>query len=360
MRIALVGDAGSINVRRWAEGLTSAGAEVHVFSFVEAPSASFPVHRLHALRGVGRRASYVLAGRQIRRAISTLDPTVVVGYYATGYGTIARLARRHPLVQVVAGNDVLVNPPGTLTHAIARRNLREADVVVAWSRPLAIAAEAFGVPPQRIVVLPRGIPLDLFSQPEGGARDPHSLVVSRALEAFYRHDVLIRAVSELEGLDLKLTFVGSGPARRHLEELARSLGLDDRVGFVGSVANDDLPAILRDHAIYLSACPSDGLSASLLEAMAAGLFPIVSDHPANGEWITHGENGLLVKGGASEFASAIRYVASHPSLLGAAATRNAALLRDRADLSRNSAKFVESFSRLAPGQLPRGASQQDG
>ena len=50
---------------------------------------------------------------------------------------------------------------------------------------------------------------------------------------------------------------------------------------------------LHSGSCYISASLSDGTANSLLEAMAAGLFPIVSDIPANREWIADGENGML-------------------------------------------------------------------
>ena len=56
---------------------------------------------------------------------------------------------------------------------------------------------------------------------------------------------------------------------------------------------DDLPDMLAKADIYVSASRSDGTSLSLLEAMAAGAFPVVSDIPANREWLTGQGDGLL-------------------------------------------------------------------
>jgi len=54
---------------------------------------------------------------------------------------------------------------------------------------------------------------------------------------------------------------------------------------------------LQAHDVYVSAARSDTTSVSLLEAMACGLFPIVTDIPANREWIVDGESGRLVPPG---------------------------------------------------------------
>jgi glycosyltransferase involved in cell wall biosynthesis len=50
----------------------------------------------------------------------------------------------------------------------------------------------------------------------------------------------------------------------------------------------------RRCALFVSVPESDGTSVSLLEAMAAGCLPILSDLPANREWVEDGRNGLLV------------------------------------------------------------------
>jgi glycosyltransferase involved in cell wall biosynthesis len=60
-----------------------------------------------------------------------------------------------------------------------------------------------------------------------------------------------------------------------------------------------MPEILHRASIYVSTSPTDGLSISLLEAMACGLFPIVTDVPGNRPLIQNGENGLLFPVGDS-------------------------------------------------------------
>jgi glycosyltransferase involved in cell wall biosynthesis len=55
-----------------------------------------------------------------------------------------------------------------------------------------------------------------------------------------------------------------------------------------------MPNLLAQSDIYVSTSPYDGTSVSLLEALASGAFPIVTDIPSNREWITDGDNGFLV------------------------------------------------------------------
>ena len=101
------------------------------------------------------------------------------------------------------------------------------------------------------------------------------------------------------------------------------MGLDGRVSFTGKVPNDALPEILSRHDVYLSASLWDGTSLSLLEAMATGLFPVVSDIKANSAWLNHKADGLLHKvGDAQDLANCIMQLCSNPALAAEAAGRN--------------------------------------
>jgi glycosyltransferase involved in cell wall biosynthesis len=347
IHIALVGDATSINVRDWSKGLAAAGARVDLISFDPDPEGELPAHRLQVPPIVGRQARYLLAGPSVRRIVAGLDPDVVIGFYVTGYGMVALQARRGPLVEVPVGNDVLVNPSGRPAHFIARRNLMGAQLVAAWAPHIADAVRGFGVPPERIMTLSGGISLDPFVARGEPVGDPRQLITCRALDPYYRHDVLIRALAEVSDLGVSLTLVGSGPEKGRLAGLAGSLGIGERVAVTGWLPVNDKIDLLYLHGVYVSACPTDGVSASLLEAMAAGLFPIVVDYIANRQWIVSGENGLLVDGSPQSFASAIRHVVGSPELLIASRDHNRRLVRERADLRVNSALFVERFAALA-------------
>ena len=96
--------------------------------------------------------------------------------------------------------------------------------------------------------------------------------------------------------DWLLKIAGQGPNTPALEKLALEnlpLGSYQFVGFLNSEQNK---ANYQSATIYISIPISDGTSISLLEAMAYGCIPIVSDLPANKEWITHLENGIISDG----------------------------------------------------------------
>ncbi len=72
------------------------------------------------------------------------------------------------------------------------------------------------------------------------------------------------------------------------------MGLAGRVTFLGSVPLAEVAAQLRDADIFVTTSRSDGANISLLEALAAGCFPVVTDIPAARQWLEAGASGLSV------------------------------------------------------------------
>jgi len=96
---------------------------------------------------------------------------------------------------------------------------------------------------------------------------------------------LIRAVSRLRSAHpgVHLVLVGDGPERGRLEELAEELELSQSVHFLGH--RNDVAACLGAMDIYVNSSHSEGMSQSILEAMAAGLPLVVTDVGDNAELV---------------------------------------------------------------------------
>jgi len=101
--------------------------------------------------------------------------------------------------------------------------------------------------------------------------------------------------------------------------------------------------VIARSGFYFSMTASDGASLSLMEAMALGAIPVVSDIEPNREWIGQGVNGVLVPL-ADESVAAQRIetlLAQTRVQLDAMRERNRAIIRDRGSLTRNMARFRE-------------------
>jgi sugar transferase (PEP-CTERM/EpsH1 system associated) len=93
--------------------------------------------------------------------------------------------------------------------------------------------------------------------------------------------------------DSKLILVGEGPERQALSDYIEQNNLSERVILAGS--RDDIPDLLNLFDLFVLSSLSEGTSISLLEAMASGVPPVVTDVGGNPSVVEHGTEGLVVK-----------------------------------------------------------------
>lgn len=187
------------------------------------------------------------------------------------------------------------------------RGGKAADFLQSWSwaaLPLLRRASRIVVPSeflQRVfqdsgitaTLLPNLADTDLFPFLKRQRFSPR-LFVSRSLEPIYDVECVLRAFQIVQGKipQAVLGIAGDGPEAPRLRTLAREWGLRN-VSFYGAVPHEELPALCRQHDIYINASRVDNFPGALVEAACAGL-PIVTTR-AGGipEMIRHRENGLL-------------------------------------------------------------------
>ncbi len=341
MRISFIGDAGHTNLLSWARYLIDPlGHEVHVVTF---NPAGEPVPGLieHRITGWAARskARYVLAIPQVRARIRAIAPDLVIGYRINSYGLLAALSGARPLVLVAQGSDLFYPEPSRLHRWVCRFTTGRADLLQTWASHMARELVALGGEPSRILTLPKGVDTTVFTAAGRVDRERRpTLVSTRQLRREYNHHLVLeaaaRVVRDLPTLEYLLC--GDGEHRGTLERQAEALGLGGCVRFLGRVEHRDLPQYIRSADVYVSLQPSDGVSASLLEAMACGAFPVVSDIEANRLWITDGENGFLVPPHDAE-AVAARLLAAFedPALRTRAREANVRIVESRGSMAAN-------------------------
>ena len=169
-----------------------------------------------------------------------------------------------------------------------------------------LATEA-GVDPRAITYLPWGIDTQLFS-PDGPQADLGTWGVpedARTVLSLRAHEPLYRVRDVIEGFaqastkisDLHLLIGHSGSLTETLLTQARELGIEDRTHFIGSLPEEDLPALLRATDIYVSASEVDGTSVTLLQAMACRTPVLTSDTAGNRSWVEEKVTGYLFRTG---------------------------------------------------------------
>jgi len=233
-------------------------------------------------------------------------------------------------------------------------------------------AIAFGMNPKNTIIFPWGVDIKDF-HPKGtensklqGASNNHkskivnrkstiansksvTLFCSRTWESIYGVDVLAKAFVKVANINpnIDLILLGGGSQGPHIRQILMNGGVLDRVHFGGQVSQRDLPRWYHMSDIYISPSHVDGTSVTLLEALACGLPCLVSDIPANQEWIEDGVNGWLFRDGAvddlaNKILFAIKNKRSFPKISKAAR----ATAEQRADWSKNFGKLLDAYDQV--------------
>lgn len=154
-------------------------------------------------------------------------------------------------------------------------------------------------------------------------------------------------------LDVEWTIVGSGP---EAESLGESFFKSPRVRWLGELASRDIPGVLERSDLFVLPSRAEGLSVAMIEAMGAGVVPIVTDLPSMGEVIDGSTTGLRVPAGdTSLFADAIATLARDRPRLEAMSRTARALIADRFDIRSRASAYQDLYSRWRELVRPRPA-----
>ncbi len=347
VRICFLSTGTFTHIGTYLEHFRRAGHDVHFLALSPSPPRSVPTHDL-ALWGdysLGRgKWKYPLSMPRARWLVRRLRPDVVHAHYATSGGLAGLVCGHRATVVTVHGTDLTQRMDSHVWRRLLKAVFDHAARVNTVSAELTSLSLRLGVPPEKISEFTPGIDTARYqAQPrtvdsERGLR----LICTRRLEPIYDHRTVIEALALIKrrGVAFKATFVGDGVLRRELRKLATRLGLTDELSFLGQASADEMPALLAAHDVYLSASRTDGTSLSLLEAMASGLFPIVSQISANQGWLQDGVGGFLHRvADPAHLAERVWELSRRPQLMSPAAKINRALVLEAGDRAANMKKL---------------------
>ena len=202
-----------------------------------------------------------------------------------------------PVTVTARGTDINVIPDYAIPGRMIRWAANRVDGLITVSTALACRLASLGIDSSRIAVLRNGIdpvmfkPMAPFKWDGQAPPSPLALTVGN-LVPLKGHDMAIKALSDIPTLHLWI--VGDGPERGRLEALAGSLGVAERVTFLGAVPHERMSEVYSAASILILASEREGWPNVLLEAMACGARVVatnVSDVPqivtelAAGMWI---------------------------------------------------------------------------
>ena len=226
---------------------------------------------------------------------------------------------------------------------------KKADLIHAWGKVMADHMVQSRADMTKVLLLPKGINLKHFVFKDRQDSTFIEAIVTRALEPEYKHEDILKAFGLLKkkNIPFRLVIVGDGSMRKTLEKLAVDLHIEKDVIFKGRTPNHEVALLLQEANFYISMPTTEGVSASLFEAMACGCFPIVSDLPGNRSWIRHQENGILIPNGKFKIvAEEIQYAAERTIWRKAVVARNRKFVEEQANYALNMKRIAEAYHEL--------------
>jgi len=313
VKICYIAPAESAHTVRWVKYFADKGHEVHLISFTPFGVGKIDNVNLHVLkvflreiRLISYPTSLVSSVIQIRWLLRKINPDILHTHYILNYGFLGSLSNFHPLVVTAWGSDVLISPKKSrLLKQFVEFSIKRADLITCDGENLKARLAELGADLPKIHLIYFGIDIHKFCPGQKDEKlikklailDSPVIVSLRSLEPIYDIDSLVNAVPLVLKEVPKAIFLiaGAGSQEAKLRELAKSLGVDNNLRFVGFIPNDELPRYLRLADVYVSTSLSDaGIAVSTAEAMCSGLPVVITDFGDNGKWVEDGVDGFLV------------------------------------------------------------------
>lgn len=297
MKILYLGDAQSIHTQRWVKYF-AARHQVAIISNRPALLDNITIHDIGNI-------SYIQKIVAIKNIIKSFKPDIVHSHYVTSYGFLGALSGFHPFVLTGWGSDILVTPhKNWIFKQLTKFILQKADIITVDAQNMAIAIHKLAPScDDKTQVIQWGVDLEHFntknkttSKSDLGLQNDFIILSTRNLEPNYNIDVIVNAFAKFstQVSDTKLLILGNGSQKEDITTLIRDLGIENKVKFIGHTSYNEINQHYKSSDVFVSVPTSDATSMSLLEAMACGVIPVVSDIPANHEWVTDKGNGFIV------------------------------------------------------------------
>lgn len=293
---------------------------------------------------------------QIAKLLTKYDPQTTIIHIqqanSFAYHTLKAVKRtrlKFKTILTTWGSDVLVLPRQNLIFRnMVKFNLEHVDIITSDSLYMSSVIRQLSAQVQHLYTINFGIK-HCPSQVDLSAKQ-NIILSTRLHKALYNIEEIIlayaRYVHNNPQSNYKLIIVGEGELTPKLETLIKALNLGDQIQLVGMLGYAQLVEILAKAKLFISIPKSDATSLSVLEAMAYGCYPILSNLPANLEWVIDKINGTICQNPNDldqDIATAIKYL-DDPTKYEKLARFNLDLIQSKARFENNIEHFIKLYN----------------
>ncbi|WP_235532108.1 glycosyltransferase [Pelomonas sp. Root1237] len=303
LKLVLIGDGESPHLLKWARALNPR-VQLHAISsrgFLPEFHHLLPDARRLALNTApdhgGGNVALIKMLPKVGAWLADTDADWLHAHYLTSHGSLAWAARmgwrlRAQIAGSAWGSDILVTPQrGGAWRWMTKKVLRNCTLTTSDSVYMAERMRELGA--GEVMTFPFG----LEAMPKQNAKkQPWLCFANRGLEPIYRPQLVIDAFLRIacQNPEARLVIANDGSLRQSLEDETAARGLHEQITFVGRLDVAAQASYYARSTWFLSLPESDSVSVSVLEAMAHGCVPLLSELPANRELIGDSARGLIV------------------------------------------------------------------
>jgi glycosyltransferase involved in cell wall biosynthesis len=402
MKMCFIADGNSIHSRRWIEYFCKRGNAVHILSttFCTKRLEGCTIHNLPSSGkgevNVGKFAKYAILrrvreselfplvyvllllyrtfswARKAKAIIEKLQPDLVHCLRLPIEGYIGGLVGYKPLVLTTWGNDmVYFAQKHFICRWLTRKAMSMASLYFADSLRDKYIAETYGFScsnPTLEVPVTGGLKLKEFPMYQKGSSirqaakrklgiNPRTNLLTslRGFKFFYVNtEALVKAIPKIVKVFPNTVFTLKGDmqldAYDRMKGLAKELGVENNIRFTDKLSREEVADYLLASDIMVSVTLYDGCPVSMLEGMAYGTIPVMSDHSPIQEWIRDGWNGYLINPASpSQIAETIIRALKNKASFPLMRRRNWDILRQRVNYYNSMAMAEQLYQQVVEG-----------
>lgn len=293
-KILFIGDSNSIHIKKWVDYFCDNNYEVYIATF--ANSNCTKCEKIFYLssqkpNNAGGNIYYLFLIPALAKLIKEIEPDFINAHYSYSYGFIAcmalKLSKTNTSFSVVChGSDVLDVPYGVCKY-LNKIVFKYAGKIIAVSNQIADWILKQGYDANKLYIGQYGVQQYILNTFENRDID---IICNRSYVPNSQIDKVLEILNDREFNDKKIIMILPLISPDKLEKFKKKYSF---IEFYPAISHDEMIKMIKKSKIYISATKSDGSSLSLLEAMACGCYPVLSNIPSNREWVVDGLNGVL-------------------------------------------------------------------
>lgn len=302
--ICYLADGSSPHTIKWCDYFKKRDYNIHVLSLNGGKIDGVTVHNFDANvveqrnKGLLQKMGRIKFIGEMKRTLKEINPDLLHAQYASSYGFLGTLLKKHPYAISVWGTDIYEFPNnGFIQKQIIKHNFRKADYIFTNSR--AMAREVNKYTNKNVDVTFFGVDMERFKPVEVKKDDTFVVGIVKSLEKRYGIEYLIKAFKllkdEYPNKKLLLKIGGSGQNLDNLINLVDDLDLKNEVEFLGRIAPNSIAKTFCSFDVTVFPSLREGFGVAAIESQACEVPVIVTNVGGHPESLDNNKTGFIVE-----------------------------------------------------------------